>query len=126
MAEQMSVLFFPSATKYCLFTKTISLLLPTKVSRAHLKITKQSDFLWRSYWQEKEDPIDLTHVLNTDISAFKELFVLLYWAIVVKFHAEKPDMDYLCLSFSSHILVCYRKKKKLPFFFPVVVGFVVF
>jgi len=42
------------------------------------------------YWQEKEDPIDLTCVLNIDISAFKELFFLLYWAIVVKFHAEKP------------------------------------
>lgn len=62
------------------------------------------------YWQEKEDPIDLTCVLNIDISAFKELFFLLYWAIVVKFHAEKPQMHYLCLSFSSYILLCYRKK----------------
>lgn len=44
----------------------------------------------QSYLQEHEDPIDITQLLYVDISVFKEIFFLLYWAtVIVKSHGGK-------------------------------------
>lgn len=90
MAEQMFVLFFPSATKKLFVHQDSQPSVTNRRLKGSFKNNKIVWFFMAQYWQEKEDPIDLTCVLNIDISAFKELFFLLYWAIVVKFHAEKP------------------------------------
>lgn len=76
--EQISNLFFPSATKYFLFTKAAGF---PSLLRRHAGLLKNKQkfkfYMAQSYLQVYENYLDLTQLLYVDISVFQVLFFLL-------------------------------------------------